>query len=338
MIALPVPLVVSLVLAFLLVRAWLRRTPPRLFLALLGACALQGVIVSLCQYYGITGLLIVQPVTATIIPPLAWLAFQTSAIRRVEPARDAIHLAAPAFTAFCAAFAPVALDAVVPLVFAGYGLMILLWLRPGADSLPQARLDAGDLPVRVWRTVGIALVLSACSDVAIATALANGALWVQPLVVSFFSSLWLLAIGALSLSQSLETEKEDAPALPAPANDSETALFAELQTLLAHERLYLDPDLTLARLAKRLHVPVKRLSEAVNRAAGENVSRHINGYRIRHACSLLGGGASVTAAMFESGFNTKSNFNREFLRVTGQTPSQWSAASETAKGRRATDE
>ncbi|HBN49318.1 MAG TPA: AraC family transcriptional regulator, partial [Thalassospira sp.] len=24
-----------------------------------------------------------------------------------------------------------------------------------------------------------------------------------------------------------------------------------------------------------------------------------------------------------SGFNTKSNFNREFLRITGKTPSQW---------------
>jgi AraC-like DNA-binding protein len=36
---------------------------------------------------------------------------------------------------------------------------------------------------------------------------------------------------------------------------------------------------------------------------------------------LLGQGENVTAAMLASGFNTKSNFNREFLRVTGKTPS-----------------
>jgi AraC-like DNA-binding protein len=27
--------------------------------------------------------------------------------------------------------------------------------------------------------------------------------------------------------------------------------------------------------------------------------------------------------MFSSGFNTKSNFNREFLRLRGQAPSDW---------------
>ena len=30
-----------------------------------------------------------------------------------------------------------------------------------------------------------------------------------------------------------------------------------------------------------------------------------------------------TDAMLASGFNTKSNFNREFRRVTGRTPSDW---------------
>lgn len=31
----------------------------------------------------------------------------------------------------------------------------------------------------------------------------------------------------------------------------------------------------------------------------------------------------VTTAMLESGFQTKSNFNREFRRVTGQSPANW---------------
>ena len=30
--------------------------------------------------------------------------------------------------------------------------------------------------------------------------------------------------------------------------------------------------------------------------------------------------------MLESGFNTKSNFNREFLRLKGASPTQWLAA------------
>lgn len=34
-------------------------------------------------------------------------------------------------------------------------------------------------------------------------------------------------------------------------------------------------------------------------------------------------GQSMTEAMLGSGFNTKSNFNREFLRVTNHSPTDW---------------
>lgn len=92
---------------------------------------------------------------------------------------------------------------------------------------------------------------------------------------------------------------------------------------MARERPYLDPNLTLAHLARKLRVPAKALSATINRATGENVSRLVNAERIRHAQSLLLRGESVTEAMLASGFNTKSNFNREFLRVAGHSPSDW---------------
>lgn len=57
--------------------------------------------------------------------------------------------------------------------------------------------------------------------------------------------------------------------------------------------------------------------------------RYVNTWRVRHACKLIEEGATVTDAMFDSGFNTKSNFNREFLRETGVPPSQWNQGRET---------
>jgi AraC-like DNA-binding protein len=327
MLTLPIPLIVALVLGFLFVRSWLQRDRPWLFLALLACSALQGVVISLGQHYGLAGFRPLQPVTATIIPPLAWVAFQGTAVRAADWPRDLAHLAVPAFTAFCVAFAPVALDVTVPAVFLIYGVLMLHALRRGADGLPLMRLEAGDVPTLVWRAIAFALVLSAFSDGLIALAQLTGRLWLQPWIVSLFSSFWLLCIGALSLSQSL-AEVEDAPSSrPAVASaevtQPDTELLERLNRLLAEEQLYLDPGLTLARLAKRLHVPVKRLSAAINQATGENVSRFINGFRIRRACERLGAGDNVTTAMLESGFNTKSNFNREFLRVTGSTPSAW---------------
>jgi AraC-like DNA-binding protein len=327
MLTLPIPMIVALVLGFLFVRSWLQGDRPRLFSALLACSALQGLVISLTQHYGLVEFRLLQPVTATIIPPLAWVAFQATAIRAPDLPRDLAHLAVPAFTAFCVALAPVALDAVVPAVFLIYGALMLHALRRGADGLPLTRLEAGDVPALVWRAIALAFILSAFSDGLIVLAQVTGRSGLQPLIVSVFSSVWLLCIGALSLSQSLgEVEETPSSRRSAPAVETtqpDTELLARLNQLLAEQQLYLDPGLTLARLSKRLRVPAKQLSRAINQATGENVSRFINGFRIRHACERLQAGATVTTAMLESGFNTKSNFNREFLRVTGATPSAW---------------
>jgi AraC-like DNA-binding protein len=329
MLTLPIPMVIALVLGFLFVWLQLRQDRAGLFSALLACCALQGVVVSLYQHYGVTELRLIQPVTATIIPPLAWVTFQSTAIRPVDVRRDVAHLAVPAFTAFCAAFVPAALDIVVPAAFAVYGVLMLHALRPGADSLPLTRLETGDLPSIIWRAIALALLLSALSDGLIGLAQLTGHGWLQPWIVSIFSSFSLLCIGALTLSQSIGELEVAAPAAaPATMEDaqSDAQLMAQLDRLLGEERLYLDPGLTLARLARRLSVPAKRLSQTINRATGGNVSRFINGFRIRRACERLRAGDNVTTAMLESGFNTKSNFNREFLRVTGSTPSGWLSA------------
>lgn len=105
---------------------------------------------------------------------------------------------------------------------------------------------------------------------------------------------------------------------------SAVALFTRTTDLLEHEKLYLDPDLNLTRIARRLHVPVKKLSAAISQSTGESVSRLINGYRIKCVCAaLLSGDASITQAMFAAGFSAKSNFNAEFRRVTGLAPRDW---------------
>jgi AraC-like DNA-binding protein len=69
------------------------------------------------------------------------------------------------------------------------------------------------------------------------------------------------------------------------------------------------------------------LSSAINRATGLNVSQFVNNFRVADACRLMAeSNRSTTAIMLEAGFSTKSNFNREFRRVTGQSPSEWRAA------------
>ncbi len=332
MLVLPIPLIASLMLAGLLVFALLRGGVQRLFLVLLAVAAAQGAVVSMTQYYGIAWLQPVQAVMAAAIPPLAWISFQSTAVRKLEWRRDILHGAAPLLAAMALFAATDALDIIVSAAFLGYGAAILVSLRGGADGLPLTRLEAGQGPGLVWGGIATGLIVSALSDVMIVAAIATGHEGLRPVIISVFSALTLGLFGALIMSQSLSGDEQEAPAPPLAPIDEVRAgeIMARLDTLMAGERLYLNADLTLERLSRRLLVPAKQLSTAINRATGENVSRYVNALRIDHACGLLLEGRNVTEVMLSSGFNTKSNFNREFLRLKGSPPSQWLALHKSA--------
>ncbi|MEH6832353.1 MAG: AraC family transcriptional regulator [Sulfitobacter sp.] len=321
---LPIPLFGALVLGFLLVALLRRDNHGGLLPALLAACAAQGLIISLAQHYQVPAARGIQPITAALIPALAWISFQGTAIREVRWTHDIWHILGPLFALFCVIYAPAWLDLFIPVLYVGYGSAILLTLLHGADALPRLRLGTGDLPLRIWRIIGLCLIVSALSDVLIVAAQISGRAAWQPWIITIFSSGTLVLLGALTLSDSLsEPEKTDpTPVTPIDALQND-ALMQRLDDLMEAQQLYLNPDLTLTQLASRMHVPVKQLSIAINRKTGENVSRYINKYRIDLACAKLLEGESVTAAMLSAGFNTKSNFNREFLRITDQAPSDW---------------
>ena len=329
---LPIPAFVALVLGYLALRTLLSEGRP-LLVVFLAACAAQSLLVTLVGGYGLEWLRPILPVSATMIPPLAWITFQDALVSRLSLRAIALHAAAPAFTLFCRVFAPETTDVVVPLVFLGYGGAILIQLRTSSD-MPLARLEAGQVPVVIWQILGWALIASALSDVLIALAYVTGNGDWTGWMITVSSSLALLLLGLLSGSPAASgTEGDEGEARPAPSRQSvteDTEILTRLDVFLSREPVHLDPNLTLSRLARRLHLPEKRLSSAVNRATGSNVSRYINAWRIRHACKLIEEGSAVTEAMLDSGFNTKSNFNREFRRVTGVAPSQWQYGEEAS--------
>ncbi len=317
--SLPIPLVAALFLGFLFLRLWLsdRRHVP--LASLLGLCAVQSLIIALNQHYGLRGMEMLQPLTAALIPPVAWLAFQITAGRR--PGRRALtHLVIPGAVLVALYVFPAAIDALIPMQFAGYGLAIL-WRSGG--SLAHSILEAGEWPRRIWRIVGVALIASAISEVLIILAIVSGVPDLQPWIVSIFSIGNLFIVGLLSL---YGTRVIDSPQPASQVEDisiDDEMLMQRLEELMGTDRPYLDPDLTLARLARKLGTPVKQVSAAVNRATGENVSRYINSARIKAAQLALLEGKTVTQAMFASGFQTRSNFNREFQRIVGSSPTAW---------------
>ncbi len=323
--SLPIPMIGALILGFLclsLMRAQARITPLIVFVAF---CAVQSALIALVMHYGFAQLRLLQPILAACIAPLAWIALRQTGLER----RGALwaHLAAPVFAIFAVIFQPYALDAFIPLLYFAYGGAILYAVSGGGDALPRLRIESGDASGRIWRWIGLALIASGVSDLSIIAVIIAGKPELHAWIVAFSSSGMLLLMGALSLSHSLSDMPErsggQSDADPIEASAEDTQIIARLEALMDEGQLYLDPDLTLTRLARRLGLPVKTLSSAINRVTGANVSRYINARRIKAACAALDQGESVTEAMLSAGFNTKSNFNREFLRITGKTPRQY---------------
>ncbi|MFK7764142.1 MAG: helix-turn-helix domain-containing protein [Roseobacter sp.] len=315
----------SLFLGFLLLRVWFidRRHGP--LVLLLAICAVQGVIISMAQHYHVPGFMMIQPVTATLVPPMAWVAFQTTAVRHFAWP-DYFNLLGPLCALASLVVAPNFLDTLIPALSVGYGIVILWVSLQGADAMPRMRLGAGDLPGYIWQIIGAALIAAALSDVLIVAARMMGAAYLQPWIISIYSSAMLLIVGGLSLSAAIDTEAVEPDDTPEPPiSDHDVEIIGKLDALMASQKLYLNPDLTLSRLSRKMLVPAKQLSGAINRTTGNNVSRYINAARIQVAQERLMAGNSITNAMLSSGFNTKSNFNREFLRISGKSPSDWLA-------------
>ncbi len=329
----PLPLFGAVLLAVFAALAWRREQLPPLTIALLLACAAQSLIIALTQHYDVQAVRPLQVIGAALLPALVWAAFREGGDESGRGQLLMQLLPAPLLAILAMLFAPQLLDVAIPAWFLIQGLR--LWVATGSEkTLPQARLGSGDLPALLWRSVAISLMLSALMDVLIVTdAIATNGAW-RGWITTFGASLNLIVLGALFLGRDvgdpppLETAVagSDAPQPPEVADDDATerkVLMARLDELMRQRQAWTDPDLTLGRLARRLGVPAKRLSATINSEHGENVSRYINRYRIEHACELLREDPSITAAMLGSGFSTKSNFNREFLRVTGGTPSEW---------------
>lgn len=314
----PIPVFVACLLGFASFRLWQQRGAAGPLVLLLVLCAAQSLIIALNQHYGVVSMRMVQPLVASLIPPAAWLAYLNKASRK-----DFLHALGPLTALAAILVSPQFLDVLLPGLFVLYGALILLSAKYGADTQPDALLASGDLPARIWRVIGTALIASALSDVLIVVSQIAGFSGLKSWIISVFSVGNLLIIGALSFSPHLEhIDEENVEETPLPQTANKE-IWARIQGFMKDQKPYLDPDLTLARLSRKIGVPTKVLSSTINLATGENVSRFINNARIEAAQGEMLKGSSITNAMLMSGFNTKSNFNREFLRVAGRSPSAW---------------
>jgi len=108
-------------------------------------------------------------------------------------------------------------------------------------------------------------------------------------------------------------------------NPEHEALIARLEDTLLTSSAFLDPNLTLQRFARKVGVPTREVSAAINDNRNCNYNQWLNNFRIKEAQRLMREhpAQSVTEVMYASGFQNKSTFNAAFLAVSSESPTAW---------------
>jgi AraC-like DNA-binding protein len=111
-------------------------------------------------------------------------------------------------------------------------------------------------------------------------------------------------------------------------SDSElTYLNEKLATVLKNEKPYLDEDLTLTKLADMIDTTDKKLSTFLNQHMRTTFYDLINKERVNAVKEKLQSKAynkyTLLGVAYESGFKSKTSFNRIFKKETGLSPSEY---------------
>lgn len=278
---------------------------------------------------GLFGLMLLAPISATC--GVAWLLARS--LFRPDPAFGRAHLAA------------VAIIAAVNLAPAGP-------LGAALGSL-QSLLASAVIVLTIWEAVrGWSLQLSRLEQMMRAAFLASvggavlfAVVWLRSVeptsgLTDFVQTMALLGVtvvaGACVLFRqrfALETAARETSrpggATSRPVDREMRRLGARLDTLVRTEALFLESDLKVADLARKLQTPEYKVTRAITGALqAPNFNQYINRFRIDFACQLMEDDPCrpILAVAFDSGFASIGPFNRAFKALKGQTPRAYRAS------------
>lgn len=96
---------------------------------------------------------------------------------------------------------------------------------------------------------------------------------------------------------------------------------------MEEEKPYLKRDLSIQDMANTLEIPRHFITEVINTQIGKNFYMLINEYRVREFKHRISSeeykNLTILAIAYDSGFNSKSAFNKIFKELTGSTPSEY---------------
>jgi AraC-like DNA-binding protein len=107
--------------------------------------------------------------------------------------------------------------------------------------------------------------------------------------------------------------------------------LATLKHAMEIEKLYLDPELNLARVSEQTGIQPKAISSILNQYHQTSFSDFVNDYRVQEVKRRLLDPANqhltISGIALESGFNSQATFQRAFKHATGVSPREYMTTS-----------
>jgi len=101
----------------------------------------------------------------------------------------------------------------------------------------------------------------------------------------------------------------------------------QILNALSKDRVYLDPNLTIAKFASHLNWPINSVSSIINESLQTNFNDLIGKHRVEDFKDRLLASDSYKYSILglgqEAGFSSKASFYRAFKKETGMTPSDY---------------
>ncbi len=337
----PLPFLTAFFLIFVIIQlaSYIGRGPGWVVLLTVAGFALQSVLLGVS--WGLQDMPKLPLISlAVALPPLTWLSLNELAGRTGRYSRVAIFggiaaLVVVTSTAFLLGNDDIvdALSIMVYLLFGGH----LIWsgMNLDLDWMASRPLQSLIPTRRAYMLAGTILLVSAGVDVMVALDIRLNNSRVSPALVGYSNLAFLLALIVVFFTRHDGTAAPPRPQQSPEDKTSAESILAKLDQEMETSHLYRNESLSLNEIARKIRVPARQVSSAVNTLRAMNVPRYVNTFRIRDACRILEEtDMPVTEVVFAVGFTTKSNFNREFQRVTGLNPSAWRSRACSPSGSR----
>ena len=146
--------------------------------------------------------------------------------------------------------------------------------------------------------------------------------------IGFICWLFLKAVNSPKLFKGIDVDLKTSKEIKTSQENSEkNSQIIALKQFMVDEKPYLNPSLTIRKLAEEIKVNSRDLSVLINHSLNQHFFDFVNEYRIEEAKSMLKNPNkkefTVLEILYEVGFNSKSSFNTAFKKHTGLTPTQF---------------